>query len=108
MLQKHIKLILIIVGLFNAMWLTFMHYIKGASCAKGALCSEVLQSAYSQWFGIPVAIFGSALFVYLLAQFLLNKKQNQEDTEAKRSIVIHSLILTDLLPVEQVLLLSYF
>ena len=93
MIKKHIKLIFIILGLFNAVWLTFMHYIKEASCAKGALCSEVLQSSYSLWFGVPVAVFGAAFFVYSLAQLLVNDHHNQSKAEVKHAIGIHSFVL---------------
>ena len=59
-------IVLAILGLINAIWLTFMHYLDVDLCLKGFSCSNVIQSSFGQWFSVPVSIFGAGFFVYFI------------------------------------------
>lgn len=67
------------VGFMDATYLTVAH-LSGAelNCAIFTGCNQVTQSAYSEIFGIPVALFGAlfylAIFLSTLLYFVSKKK----------------------------------
>lgn len=65
------------VGFFDALYLTIKHYSNTLpSCSIFTGCEAVTTSSYSEFFGIPVALFGALYYgsVILGAVILLNKK----------------------------------
>lgn len=59
-------LILALLGLGDAIFLTVKHYTGTINCAVWSGCQEVLISSYSTLFGIPVALLGVAYYLFIL------------------------------------------
>lgn len=59
-------LLLALLGLGDAIFLTVKHYDGAINCAVWSGCQEVLISSYSTLFGIPVALFGVAYYLFIL------------------------------------------
>jgi uncharacterized membrane protein len=62
------------LGAVIAAFLTSFHYSAGAAqrfCTQAAGCGSVNQSAYSQIHGVPIAIFGLASYIVVVALALL-------------------------------------
>lgn len=73
-------LILALIGFADATYLTLKHFNGGPiTCSLTHGCDEVTSSAYSEIFGIPVALFGALYYlgVILLAVLYLDKKKEQ-------------------------------
>lgn len=71
------SVLLAILGLINAIWLIFLHYLDFDVCLEGFSCSKVIQSPLGLWFGIPVAVFGAGFFVFvILREFLALKNKD--------------------------------
>lgn len=65
------------IGFFDALYLTIKHYSNALpSCSIFTGCEVVTTSPYSEFFGIPVALFGTLYYgsVILGVVILLNKK----------------------------------
>src|ERR1700688_295718 len=64
-------LMLTLVGLGVAGYLTYLHYSGSAiPCFKGGGCETVQHSAYSKLAGVPVALIGLVGYVAILASLL--------------------------------------
>ncbi len=69
-------------GVFDAGYLTYQHYAKIIPpCALSVIpldCGKVLQSVYSVWFGVPVALIGlihySLMTIFLLLAIVTGKR----------------------------------
>lgn len=73
-------IILSILGIFDASYLTAKHYLDDSVyCPVGKNCETVLTSEYSTFYGIPVSLFGAFFYLVILILTLLyfetNKKQ---------------------------------
>ena len=72
-------LILSLIGLVDAGYLTYRHFVdRYAPCTTGG-CEVVLTSQYSEIFGIPTSAFGAAYYATVIAAvvaylILKNKK----------------------------------
>lgn len=67
-------LVLSLIGLINAAYLTWIKIINSeASCGIGG-CDVVNSSIYSEVAGIPVALLGAGAFACIIALFLLENK----------------------------------
>lgn len=65
-------IILSILGIFDASYLTAKHYLSQAVyCPVGKSCETVLNSAYSTLWGMPLALFGTMLYFTILILALL-------------------------------------
>lgn len=65
-------IILSILGVFDASYLTAKHYLDGAVyCPVGQNCETVLTSEYSTLYGIPVSLFGVFFYLAVLTLSLL-------------------------------------
>ncbi len=63
-----IILIVSIIGVFDSLYLTITHYTQTlVPCSFTQGCETVLRSSYSEFFGIPLAIFGFIFYVVTLA-----------------------------------------
>ncbi|MGH3445845.1 MAG: vitamin K epoxide reductase family protein [Nocardioidaceae bacterium] len=64
------SLVLAVLGLLDAAYLTFEHYTSSATlaCSESATvnCLKVTTSSYADIVGIPVALFGLAYFVAMV------------------------------------------
>lgn len=72
-----IFLVLGLLGLLDAAYLTAQHYIGAPIiCGVGHGCDYVLSSEYSTLFGIPIALFGMAFYfsVVVLAAAYIDTK----------------------------------
>ena len=74
---KRIALVLIVIGIFVT---TYLSYLKAgqasAVCIEGAAfnCEVVLNSVYSELFGIPIAYLGLIMYLTLGTLFLLESR----------------------------------
>lgn len=68
MLNKIFYTLLIIAtfGLIDAVYLTVKHYEGAINCSIISGCQEVLTSSYSEIMGIPLALMGSAYYLFLI------------------------------------------
>jgi len=64
-------LITSLAGFSDALFLTIKYYIGTINCSLLSGCQEVLNSAYSNIFGIPVALFGIIFYLVILFSSLL-------------------------------------
>lgn len=67
-----IKLILSIIGLVNAVYLTVLKLTQTNACLVGNSCQDVINSAYSTFASLPVSVYGIAFF--LAATYSYKKK----------------------------------
>lgn len=71
-------LVLALVGFIDSAYLTAEHYLGfGLTCSIVKGCEQVTTSQYSQYFGIPVALFG-ALYYFVLFLMLVVYKDNKQ------------------------------
>jgi uncharacterized membrane protein len=70
-------LVLAVVGLAIASYLTYVHYagIKPA-CTAGESCTKVQTSVYSKLAGVPVALIGLLGYIAILSSLLLPEGEN--------------------------------
>src|ERR1051326_691180 len=66
-------LLLAILGMIDSLWLTYLQVVKGglsSTCQVSSTihCGVLALTQYSEWFGVPVAVF--SFFFYLLAALL--------------------------------------
>lgn len=59
-------LLLALLGLGDAIFLTVKHYVGTIDCAVWSGCQEVLKSSYSSILGIPVALFGAIYYLAII------------------------------------------
>lgn len=65
-------IILSILGIFDASYLTAKHYLSQAVyCPVGKSCETVLNSSYSTLWGVPLALFGAFFYFTILILALL-------------------------------------
>jgi len=77
--------LLALAGMGISGYLTYIHYKNiNAICLFNAKCDAVLTSSYAQIWGIPLALFGLALYAALavLGFLSLNKKLGRADLAA--------------------------
>ncbi len=72
-------IILSILGVFDASYLTAKHYLDGAVyCPIGKSCETVLTSEYSTFYEIPVSLFGAFFYLAILILSLLCFETNKK------------------------------
>ncbi len=72
-----IAMALAIVGLVDSAYLTVAHYTNTpVACPNYGIvnCGNVLNSAYSVFFGVPIAVLGLLFFIVEVAVILLKNK----------------------------------
>jgi uncharacterized membrane protein len=71
--------VLAVVGLGWASYLTYVHYSGAAPvCSiKGNPCSQVQKSAYSELAGVPVALIGAIGYLLILCSLLVLREDEQ-------------------------------
>jgi uncharacterized membrane protein len=76
--RKHlVSLLLAMAGIGVAAYLTYTHYNQGALACGIGDCETVQASKYARLLGIPVAVFGLAMYAGLLALLLLRAARPQ-------------------------------
>ena len=72
------KIIAIILGMVDGAYLTIVHFLPGAlACPTiGTVvdCEAVLGSAFSNVFGVPLAVLGLAWFIGMLAFYVSRRR----------------------------------
>jgi uncharacterized membrane protein len=69
------SLVLAVVGLALSAYLSYVHYnLDALVCGTGG-CELVQTSKYSEMFGIPIALFGVAMFVFVIAGIILRERR---------------------------------
>jgi len=61
-----------LIGFLDAVYLSISHYSGAINCSVISGCQEVLSSQYSEIFGIPLALFGAAFYLFILINSLLH------------------------------------
>lgn len=83
-MPRHLKIIALVflaisaIGLFDAGYLTFKHYLGGIPPCTLRGCEVVLTSPQSEIMGIPVALFGALYYTTIIAlalAYLVSKKE---------------------------------
>ncbi len=59
-------LILSLIGVLDAAYLSYNHLFDTESCGAGSSCGEVLGSAYGVLFGLPLSVYGLGLYLSML------------------------------------------
>lgn len=89
------SLVLAVVGLALSAYLSYVHYnLDALVCGTGG-CELVQTSKYSEMFGIPIALFGVAMFVFVIAGIIL--RERRPETADLVSTAILAILLTALL-----------
>ncbi len=60
------KFLISLLGLFNALYLTYLSLNTSAVCLAGQRCSDVISSSYASLGPFPLSVFGIAFFLTLL------------------------------------------
>ena len=68
-----IAFILTLAGIGVAGYLTYVHYNQGALVCGIGNCEIVQSSTYAKMFGIPIALFGLAMYLAVLALLLVRR-----------------------------------
>lgn len=68
-----VSALLAIIGLAISSYLTYVHYRPEALMCGSGGCGIVQSSQFSTMFGIPIALFGVAMFVTLLVSIVLRE-----------------------------------
>ncbi|MCW5873568.1 MAG: vitamin K epoxide reductase family protein [Anaerolineales bacterium] len=75
MLRK-ILIVLSILGILDAAYLTYVKVIEDGVCAVGGGCAIVNTSPYASLWGIPIAAIGGAAYVVMLIVLLLEERSD--------------------------------
>lgn len=67
-------ILLSLLGWLDSLYLTILHTTGTDGCGVGG-CSDVLGSAFSTLFGLPISVFGLLLFGYVGISALLSRKE---------------------------------
>ncbi|MBT4850144.1 vitamin K epoxide reductase family protein [Candidatus Parcubacteria bacterium] len=70
-------IVVALVGLLDAVFLTVKHYTGDISCSLITGCQEVLSSSYSVIFGIPTALLGAGYYIVILLAALIYAEQKK-------------------------------
>lgn len=68
-----VSLVLAMVGLGLWAYLSYVHYNINAFVCSGGGCELVQSSEYSEMFGVPIAMFGVAMFLAIIAGIILRE-----------------------------------
>ncbi|MEK7494135.1 MAG: vitamin K epoxide reductase family protein [Patescibacteria group bacterium] len=83
-MQRHLKITAILfcivsaLGLLDASYLTYKHYLGGVPPCTLHGCEVVLTSAQSEFMGIPIALFGALYYATILLlslAYIISKKE---------------------------------
>ncbi len=89
------SLVLAVVGLALAGYLSYVHYnLDALVCGTGG-CELVQTSEYSEMFGIPIALFGVAMFVVIIAGIILRELRPETSDLVSTGILV--ILLTAIL-----------
>jgi uncharacterized membrane protein len=72
-----IALLLTLAGIGVAGYLTYVHYNQGALVCGIGNCEIVQSSKYAKMFGVPIAVFGLAMYLAILALLLVRRARPQ-------------------------------
>ncbi|MEE2753973.1 MAG: vitamin K epoxide reductase family protein, partial [Candidatus Latescibacterota bacterium] len=61
-----ILIVLSVLGMINAAYLSYAHLLDSGGCGNGFGCDEVVASPYSNLGGVPFSVFGLGLYVAIL------------------------------------------
>ena len=99
------SIILILLGLINAIYLQFIHNSSTLTCAAGSGCSDVLSSSYASVLGIPLASFGIGLYLILL---VINALRVRNELDSNTSTSLSLVLLTPATAIGLILLAIQF
>lgn len=71
---RKILIVLSVIGVADAIYLTYVKLQTGGICVAGAGCEIVNSSVYSQIAGIPIAALGGLAYLAMLAVLLLEPR----------------------------------
>jgi len=81
-MKKYLALLLIaVIGIIDASYLSLVHLSASKTCGVGSGCSEVLASPWAEIAGIPVAALGAGMYL-ALAWFAVQALRNRETLPA--------------------------
>ncbi|HRN50338.1 MAG TPA: vitamin K epoxide reductase family protein [Anaerolineales bacterium] len=75
MLRK-ILIVLSILGILDAAYLTYVKLIEDGVCAVGGGCAIVNTSPYASLWGIPIAAIGGGAYLVMLIVLLLEERSD--------------------------------
>ncbi len=85
-LTPYILIAITFIGLADTMYLSYFAYLNAVpGCAIGG-CEVVLTSAYSKFFGVPLAYIGLVYYVYMLALAILLTMDEHSKTLARAAL----------------------
>ncbi len=83
-----VSLLLAVVGAAIAAYLTYVHYNIDALVCAGGGCEVVQTSKYSEIMGIPVAVFGLAMFLGVAALIVVRERSVDYAYLANAGIIV--------------------
>lgn len=83
-----VSLVLALVGASIAAYLTYVHYNIDALVCAGGGCEIVQTSKYSEIMGIPVAVFGLAMFLGVAALIVVRERMADYAYLANAGIIV--------------------
>ncbi len=83
-----VSLLLALVGAAIATYLTYVHYNIDALVCAGGGCEVVQTSKYSEIMGIPVAVFGLAMFLGVAALIVVRERSMEYAYLANAGIIV--------------------
>lgn len=83
-----VSLVLALVGAGIAAYLTYVHYNIDALVCAGGGCEVVQTSKYSEIMGIPVAVFGLAMFLGVAALIVVRERMADYAYLANAGIIV--------------------
>lgn len=90
-----VSLVLSLLGIGLAGYLTWIHYHPGDLVCTGGGCHVVQASRYSEIGGIPIALLGLLMFIALIA--LIGVREVLPDYEAMANSVILAMLVASVL-----------
>ena len=82
-----IAIVLTVAGIGVAGYLTYVHYNQGALVCGIGNCELVQSSKYAKMFGIPIAVFGLARYLALLALLLVRMRRPEHADTATAAVM---------------------
>lgn len=83
-----VSLVLALAGAGIAAYLTYVHYNIDALVCAGGGCEVVQTSKYSEIMGIPVAVFGLAMFLGVAALIVVRERSVEDAYLANAGIIV--------------------
>ena len=88
MITVLILLALATLGAIDAAYLTFAHLFSADACSAGSGCSEVMSSAYSTVFGLPLSTLGLGLYLAIAISAWRGLRPADRDEAIRSSFIL--------------------